>query len=156
MLLLRKLLPWHVNTGKRVVKSPKLYVRDSGIVHELLGIGDMETLLGHPIVGASWEGFVIENLLACAPPRTEAYFYRTSVGAEIDLILKFRNSKSWAIKIKRGLSPTLSQGFYSAINDVKPDKTFVIFGGDDRFRLKPEIEAISLPRLQQELLDYDV
>ncbi len=154
MLLLRRLPPWHANVGKRLVKSPKLYIRDSGLVHELLGIGDSETLLGHPVVGGSWEGFVIENLLACAPPRTEAYFYRTSAGAEIDLILKFRTGESWAIEIKRGLSPDLSQGFFSALADVKPDKSFVVYGGDDRFKLKPGIEAISLRLLQTALLEF--
>jgi predicted AAA+ superfamily ATPase len=151
MLLLRKLQPWHANVGKRLVKSPKLYIRDSGLLHELLGIGDSETLLGHPVVGGSWEGFVIENLLSCAPPRTEAYFYRTNAGAEIDLILKFRSGEKWAIEIKRGLSPELSRGFYSALEDVMPKKSFVVYGGDDRFKLKQGIEAISLRQLQQEL-----
>jgi uncharacterized protein len=151
MLLLRKLQPWHANVGKRLVKSPKLYIRDSGLLHELLGIGDSETLLGHPVVGGSWEGFVIENLLSCAPPRTEAYFYRTNAGAEIDLILKFRSGEKWAIEIKRGLSPELSRGFYSALEDVKPKRSFVVYGGDDRFKLKQGIEAISLRQLQREL-----
>lgn len=152
MLLLRRLPPWHVNVGKRLVKSPKLYIRDSGLVHELLGIGDSETLLGHPVVGGSWEGFVIENLLACVPPRTEAYFYRTSAGAEIDLILRFRSGESWAIEIKRGLSPNVSAGFFSALADVMPDKSFVVYGGGDRFKLKRGIEAISLRLLQTALL----
>lgn len=151
MLLLRKLQPWHANVGKRLVKSPKLYIRDSGLLHELLGIGDSETLLGHPVVGGSWEGFVIENLLSCAPPRTEAYFYRTNAGAEIDLILKFRSGEKWAIEIKRGLSPELSRGFYSALEDVMPKKSFVVYGGDDRFKLKQGIEAISLRQLQRDL-----
>ncbi len=151
MFLLRKLRPWHTNTGKRIVKSPKLYIRDSGLVHELLGISEIERLLGHPIAGNSWEGFVIENLLACAPPRTEAYFYRTSAGAEIDLILKFRNGESWCIEIKRGLSPVLSAGFYTAVADIKPTKTFIVYGGDDRFLLKPSIEVISISHLQNEL-----
>lgn len=152
MLLLRRLRPWHANTGKRIVKSPKLYIRDSGLVHELLGIGDLETLLGHPVVGGSWEGFVIENLLACAPPRTEAYFYRTSAGAEIDLILKFRTGETWAVEIKRGLSPDVSRGLYVSLEEIKPDKCFVVYGGDDRFRLKPEIEAIGLRLLLTDML----
>lgn len=152
MLLLRKLQPWHANVGKRLVKSPKLYIRDSGLLHELLGIGDHETLLGHPVVGGSWEGFVIENLLTCAPPRTEAYFYRTNAGAEIDLLLKFRTGETWAVEIKRGLSPTLARGFYAACDDVKPSKSFVVYGGDDRFRLKPQVEVIGLRLLQTELL----
>lgn len=152
LFFLRRLKPWHRNTGKRMVKSPRLYIRDSGLVHELLGIGDGEALAGHPVVGASWEGFVIENLLACAPPRTEPSFYRSSSGAEVDLVLTFRDGTRWAIEIKRGLSPVLSPGFYSALEDLKPDKTFVVYGGDERYRLKPNIEAIPLLDLQRELL----
>jgi len=152
LFFLRRLRPWHRNTGKRMVKSPRLYIRDSGLVHELLGIASAEALAGHPVVGASWEGFVIENLLACAPPRTEASFYRTASGAEVDLVLTFRDGKSWAVEIKRGLSPVLSAGFFTALDDLKPDKTFVVYGGDDRYRLKPEVEAISLLDLQRELL----
>lgn len=155
LLLIRKLKPWHANTGKRLVKSPKLYIRDSGLVHELLGIGDLETLAGHPIVGASWEGFVIENLLACAPARSEAYFYRTSAGAEVDLILKFRTGETWAIEIKRGLSPVLNPGFYSAVEDVAADKAFVVYGGEETYRLKPGIEAIGLKSLQAMLLERE-
>ena len=154
MLLLRKLQPWHSNISRRLVKSPKLYIRDSGLVHELLGIGDVETLLGHPVVGGSWEGFVIENLLSCVPARTEAYFYRTSAGAEIDLILKFRTGESWAIEIKRGLSPGLKPSFFSALEDVKPSKSFVVYGGEERFKLKPDVEAISLRLLQAALLEF--
>lgn len=152
LLLIRKLKPWHANTGKRLIKSPKLYIRDSGLVHELLGIDSLETLVGHPIVGASWEGFVIENLLACAPARTEAYFYRTSAGAEVDLVLKFRTGETWAIEIKRGLSPVLKPGFFSAVEDVAADKAFVVYGGEETYRLKPGIEAIGLESLQNALL----
>lgn len=152
LLLVRRLKPWHANTGKRLVKSPKLYIRDSGLVHELLGIGNLEALAGHPVVGSSWEGFVIENLLACAPARTEAYFYRTSAGAEVDLVLKFRNGETWAVEIKRGLSPVLKPGFFSAVADVAPDKAFVIYGGEETYRLKPGIEAIGLKQLQEALL----
>jgi len=152
LLLVRKLKPWHANTGKRLVKSPKLYIRDSGLVHELLGIGTLETLAGHPVVGSSWEGFVIENLLACAPARTEAYFYRTNAGAEVDLVLKFRNGETWAVEIKRGLSPVLKPGFFSAVEDVAPDNAFVVYGGEETYRLKPGIEAIGLKPLQELLL----
>jgi predicted AAA+ superfamily ATPase len=153
LFLLRRLQPWHRNTGKRLVKSPRVYIRDSGLVHELLGIGDAEALAGHPIVGASWEGFVIENLLACAPPRTEASFYRAASGAEVDLVLTFRDGKSWAIEIKRGFSPVLSAGFFSALQDVNPEKSFVVYGGEERYRLRPGVEAIHLCQLQQALLD---
>lgn len=154
LFFLRRLRPWHRNTGKRMVKSSRLYIRDSGLVHELLGIGNNEALAGHPVVGASWEGFVIENLLACAPPRTEASFYRSTSGAKVDLVLTFRNGKSWAIEIKRGLSPVLSTGFFSALEDIKPDRSFVVYGGNDRYQLKPNVEAISLITLQQELLSF--
>jgi len=152
LFFLRRLRPWHRNTGKRMVKSPRLYIRDSGLVHELLGIGSSEALAGHPVVGASWEGFVIENLLACAPPRTEASFYRTTSGEEVDLILTFRDGKSWAVEIKRGLTPVLSSGFFAALQDLKPHKAFVVYGGHERYRLKPKVEAIPLMDLQQELL----
>lgn len=152
LLLVRKLKPWHANTGKRLVKSPKLYIRDSGLVHELLGIGTLETLAGHPVVGSSWEGFVIENLLGCAPARTEACFYRTNAGAEVDLVLKFRNGETWAIEIKRGLCPVLKPGFFSAVEDIAPDKAFVVYGGQETYRLKPGIEVIGLTRLQELLL----
>lgn len=152
LLLLRRLKPWHRNTGKRLVKSPKLYIRDSGIVHELLGISGMDNLLGHPVVGGSWEGFVIENLLSCVPPRTESYFYRTQAGAEVDLVLEFRNGETWVVEIKRGLSPDLSPGFYNSIEDLQPAKSFVVYRGDDRFRINPGVEMISLPLLMETLL----
>ena len=152
LFFLRRLRPWHRNTGKRMVKSPRLYIRDSGLVHELLGISSADALAGHPVVGASWEGFVIENLLGCAPPRTEASFYRSASGAEVDLVLTFRNGKNWAIEIKRGLSPVLSAGFYSALEDIKPDKSLVVYGGDERYQLKPDVEAIPLMELQRELM----
>ena len=152
LFFLRRLRPWHRNTGKRMVKSPRLYIRDSGLLHELLGIGSLEALAGHPVVGGSWEGFVIENLLACVPPRTEASFYRSSGGAEVDLVLTFRDGKTWAVEIKRGLSPALSAGFYSALDDLKPAKSFVVYGGNERYPLKPEVEAIPLNELQRELL----
>lgn len=152
LFLIRKLRPWYVNTGKRIVKSPKIYIRDSGLVHELLGVSHLEGLLGHPVVGNSWEGFVIENLLSCAPPRTEPYFYRTSIGAEVDLLLQFRNGDTWAIEIKRGLSPNLTPGFHSALKDLKPAKAFVVYGGEDRYALGPGIEVIGLAHLQLELM----
>ena len=152
LLLIRTLKPWFKNVGKRLVKSPKVYIRDSGIVHELLGISGLESLLGHPVVGGSWEGFVIENLLALAPPRTDAYFYRTSAGAEVDLVLCFRDQTRWVIEIKRGLSPNITTGFYNALEDLKPDKSFVVYGGDDRFKVGGASEMISLPLLQAELL----
>ncbi|MBM3390537.1 MAG: ATP-binding protein [Betaproteobacteria bacterium] len=147
LLLVRRLSPFHANPGKRLVKSPKVYVRDSGLVHALLGIADHDTLAGHPVVGASWEGFVIENLLAAAPAGTHASFYRTAAGAEIDLLLELPGGKRWAVEIKHGLSPRLGKGFHFARQDLKPGKSFVVYSGDDRYPLGEDTEAIGLREL---------
>ena len=152
LLLVRRLSPWHKNIGKRLVKSPKVYVRDSGITHALLGLGNKEAMLGHPVVGLSWEGFVIENLLAVAPQGSDANFYRASGGAEIDLLLKLPGRKPWAIEIKRNLDPRPRKGFYSACIDVKPEARFVVYPGTERFPVAQDIEAISLEALAREIV----
>ncbi len=142
LLLVRRLQPLHANTGKRLVKSPKIYVRDSGLVHALLGVDDFNTLAGHPVAGASWEGFVIENLLACAPERTVASFYRTSAGAEIDLLLQLPGGGLWAIEIKRGRAPKLDRGFHNARGDLNPARAFVVYFGEERYPIAEGVEAI--------------
>ena len=147
LLLVRRLPSWHANVGKRLVKSPKVYVRDSGLVHALLAVGDKETLLSHPVVGASWEGFVIENLLAVAPEGVEGYFYRTSAGAEIDLVLHFPGGRLWAVEIKRSLSPRPEKGFHFACEDLHPDRRFVVYPGDETFAVGRNIEAVPLPAM---------
>lgn len=147
LLLVRRLSPYHANLGKRLVKSPKVYVRDSGLLHALLDIVDYNELAGHPVVGASWEGFVIENLLAAAPVRTHACFYRTAVGAEIDLLLDFPGGERWAVEIKGGLSPRLERGFHHAREDVKPARSFVVYPGNERYSLGEGVEAIGLRQL---------
>jgi predicted AAA+ superfamily ATPase len=147
LLLVRRLTPFHANTKKRLVKAPKVYVRDTGLLHALLGIETYNDLAGHPVIGASWEGLVIENLLSISPPRTSATFYRTSAGAEIDLILQFPNAKRWAIEMKNSLTPSLERGFYSACDDVRPDRSFVVYPGNDRYPLSNKVEAISLYEL---------
>lgn len=147
LLLVRRLRPFNANLGKRLVKSPKVYVRDSGLVHALLGIADHDALAGHPVVGASWEGFVIENLLATAPAGTRASFYRTAAGAEIDLLLELPGGKRWTVEIKSGLSPRLEKGFHFARQDLKPEKSFVVYSGDDRYPLDEGVEAIGLREL---------
>ncbi|MCY4269240.1 MAG: ATP-binding protein [Gammaproteobacteria bacterium] len=153
LLLLRRLAPLRANIGKRLVKSPKIYVRDSGLLHALLGIEGLDGLLGHPVVGASWEGFVIENLLAAAPSRTLASFYRTARGAEIDLVLEMGGGRGvWAIEIKRSQAAATSKGFAVALDDLQPDRAFVVHGGKDRFPRRNNIEAISLPELARELI----
>ena len=144
LLLVRRLMPWHRNVSKRLVRSPKVYVRDSGIVHALLGLGAKEEILGHPIVGLSWEGFVIESLLSVAPDRTEASFYRASGGAEIDLILTLPGRRPWAVEVKRSLNPRPSKGFHSACQDVEPEAKFVVYPGDERYRVAEDIEALRL------------
>ncbi len=148
LLLVRRLSPYHVNTRKRLVKSPKVYVRDSGLVHALLGISDYEQLAGHPTAGASWEGFVIENLLSAAPDQTQASFYRTSAGAEIDLLLELPGARGrWAVEIKRGLAPRVERGFHSARSDVEPSQSFVVYSGEERYRISEEVEAIGVAEL---------
>ena len=151
LLLVRRLTPWRRNVGKRLVKSPKVYVRDSGIVHALLGLGSKEDVIGHPVVGMSWEGFVIETLLSVAPSRTEANFYRASGGAEIDLILTFPGREPWAIEIKRSLDPRPRRGFHSACEDVRPEAKFVVYPGNERFRIAEDIEAVTVVDLANEV-----
>lgn len=152
LLLVRRLLPYHANTGKRLVKAPKTYVRDSGLLHALLGIEDLHELLGHPVVGASWEGFVIESLLAAAPERTLASFYRTSAGAEVDLLLELGGRHGmWAIEIKRGLAAKIERGFHNALADLEPAKAFVVHSGADRYPLAEKIEAVPVRELAQML-----
>lgn len=147
LLLVRRRQPWHANLGKRLIKAPKVYVRDSGLVHALLMIPDKETLLAHPVIGQSWECFVIENLLAAASEQVTRYFYRTSGGAEIDLLLVWPNGTKWAIEIKRSLSPKIGRGFHSACVDLQPERKFVVYAGSERYRLTGDVEAISLSDL---------
>ena len=145
LLLVRRLPPYRTNIGKRLVKSPKIYVRDSGLTHALLGIPDYNALAGHPVVGASWEGFVIENLLGAAPERMLASFYRTSAGAEIDLLLELPGKNGlWAIEVKLGSSAKPGKGFYNACEDLKPDRAFVVYAGEDRYPIAKNMEAIGL------------
>jgi hypothetical protein len=153
LLLVRRLTPFHANTKKRLVKAPKVYVRDTGLLHALLGIETYNDLAGHPVIGASWEGLVIENLLSISPPRTSATFYRTSAGAEIDLILQFPSAERWAIEMKNSLTPSLERGFYSAWEDVRPDRSFVVYPGKDRYPLNNKVEVISLYELASLVLD---
>jgi predicted AAA+ superfamily ATPase len=151
LLLVRRLLPWHANLGKRLVKSAKVYVRDSGLVHALLSIPDKETLLAHPVLGQSWECFVIENLLNCAGDQVQGYFYRTGGGAEIDLLLSWPDGRLWAVEIKRSLTPKVERGFHAACADLKPERRFVVYPGTERYRLAADIEAVPLLSLVQEV-----
>ena len=150
IMLVRRLSPWFENVGKRLIKSPKTYVRDSGLLHALLGLENYDDVLGHPVAGGSWEGFVIENLLAVAPKATQPFFYRTSAGAEIDLLLRF-GKELWAVEVKRSSAPVLTKGFFHACDDVKPTARFVVHAGQDTFPLRAEVTALPLPDLMTRL-----
>lgn len=151
LLVVRRLPAWHKNIGKRLVKSPKVYVRDTGIAHALLGIRDKEALLGHPVVGQTWESFVIETLIATSPDGSEAHYYRTSNGTEVDLLLTLPNGELWAIEVKRSSAPKIERGFHSACADLKPRKRFVVYSGSERFPLDKATDAISVAELAETL-----
>jgi len=151
LLLVRRLPPWHANEGKRLVKSPKVYVRDTGLVHALLGLRDLEAILGHPVVGASWESFAIETLIGTAPFEVSASFYRTSAGAEIDLLLTLPGSRLWAIEIKRSLSPRVEKGFHIACDDLRPERRLVVYPGREAFPLGSGVEAMPLDVLARDI-----
>lgn len=147
LLLVRRLMPFHRNDGKRLVKSPKVYVRDSGLVHALLGLKTYNDLAGHPVIGYSWEGFVIESLLAVAPERTVPSFYRTAAGAEIDLLLEIPGHGLWAIEVKRSLSGRPEKGFHLACQDLQPDYRFVVNAGLTRYPIGSETTVIGVVEL---------
>ena len=150
LLLVRRLQPWHANVGKRLVKSPKVYLRDSGILHALLQIPNFESLLGNPKLGDSWEGYVIENIVSALPASVHPYFYRTAAGAEIDLVLDFGH-EIWAVEIKKTTAPKLTKGFHIACDDLKPARRIVVYGGDETFQLKEGVTAMPLIQLLGEI-----
>lgn len=154
LMLVRRLQPWHENVGKRLVKSPKVYVRDSGVVHALLGLGRTESLLGHPVVGGSWEGFCIEALLAAAPAGTEPYFYRTSAGAELDLVLRLPAGDIWAIEIKRTTAPKVSRGFHTSAEDIKANRKFLVYAGQQDVPVAKDIRALPLDQATRALSEF--
>ena len=151
LLLVRRLPAWHRNEGKRLVRSPKVYVRDTGLVHALLGLRDKEDVLGHPVAGRTWETMVIETLIAVAPEGTEASFYRSATGAEIDLVLMLPGRRLWAVEIKRSSAPKVEKGFHLACADLKPRKQFLVYPGSERFPVADKTMAIGLPALAGEL-----
>jgi predicted AAA+ superfamily ATPase len=151
LLLIRSLRPWFGNIGKRLVKTPKVYIRDSGLVHALLNLKSMEDLLGHPVVGASWEGYVIENLISCLPIGVTPWFYRTSAGAEIDLVVEKNEKNMYAIEIKRSLSPAVSKGFYLGCEDIGATHRYLVYPGNEKFSIGKNITVIPLLDLMAEL-----
>lgn len=151
LLLVRRLAPWSANVRKRLIRTPKVYLRDTGLLHALLGLGDLDELLGNPIVGSSYEGFVIESLINAAPEGAEAFFYRTVVGAEIDLLLRLPGRRLYAIEVKRSLAPRLKSGFHIACADVAPTHRFVVYPGRERYALGQGVTVVSLPDLCREI-----
>ena len=153
LMLVRRLQPYHANVSKRLIKSPKLFVRDSGIVHALLNIRSINDLLGHPVAGASWEGHVVENLIGAAPKGTDAFFYRTRAGAEIDLLLLLPGQELWAIEVKRSSAPRVPRGFRIATSDIGAARSFIVYPGEETYPLGDRITATPLPALMRRLVE---
>jgi predicted AAA+ superfamily ATPase len=152
LLLVRRLQPWATNTKKRLVRTPKVYVRDSGLLHALLDIRDQETLMGHPVVGASWEGMLIENILGALPASARPTFYRSAAGAELDLVIEFGSKERWAIEIKRSISnPAPSKGFYIGCEDVQATRQIVIYPGEETYSLDPKTDVMPLEGVMRKL-----
>jgi len=151
LLLVRRLEPWHINVKKRLVKSPRYYIRDSGILHRLLGIHRYDALLSNPVLGKSWEGFVLENIHSVLPSRAETYFYRTAAGAEIDLVIIMPSSETWAVEIKHGVAPKIGKHYSQTCDDVGAAHKYILYGGDDEFSVGNDVKIISLARLMAKL-----
>ena len=151
LLLVRRLEPLYGNVKKRLVKSPRTYVRDSGLLHTLLQIPNYESLLGHPIFGKSWEGFVIETIINALPSNAYPFFYRTSAGAEIDLVIEFAPTDYWGVEIKASRTPNLKKGFHLACEDLKVKQKIVVYAGEDTFPCNNNTTIMSLPNFIGEL-----
>ncbi len=144
LYMVRQLQPWSGNTKKRLVKSPKIYLRDSGLLHRLLSISEYDDLLGHPVLGHSWEGFIVENILGHLSDKWRASYYRTAEQTEIDLILEKSSKEVWAVEIKRMSAPKTRIGFHRACEEVKPTRKYVVYAGKERFPLANGTEAIGI------------
>ena len=149
-LMVRRLAPHLPNVGKRLVKSPRIYVRDSGLLHALLGIPDAQALQGHPIAGVSWEGFVIEQIAAALPPDAVLGYYRTAVGAELDLVAQVLG-QTLAFEIKLSSAPKPARGFWQALQDVKPDRTFVVAPVERSYGLAEGVQVVGLADLKAQI-----
>ena len=151
LLLVRRLAPWYANVRKRLVKAPKTYIRDSGICHALLGIPSLDALFGHPVIGGSWEGFIVENILSRTPIGAQTGYYRTAKGAEINLVLDVGAGELWAIEVKWSTAPSVSRGFHSACSDLRPARKFVVHAGTDDYPIGHGIEAVTLESMGRRL-----
>ncbi len=151
LLMVRVLPPWFTNFDKRLVKTHRTYVRDSGILHALLDVHTVDSLLAHPVAGKSWESFVIENLVQSTSGRARPYFYRTNAGAEIDLILEFAAGKCWVFEIKLSSRPSLTRGFHSGANDIQAERRILVFPGKGSFQMRHDVEAMPLLEAMNEV-----
>ena len=151
LLLVRRLPAWSSNVGKRLVKAPKTYLRDSGLCHALLGIESYDSLLAHPVVGGSWEGFVVENILGALPAHARSGYYRTRGGAEVDLVLDLGAGRVWAVEVKRTYAPSVSRGFHVACDDIQPARKYVVHAGRESFPLPHGMEATTLSGIMERL-----
>lgn len=152
LFLLKRVDPWYANVKKRLVKSPRYYVRDSGVLHRLLGIGNFDSLLSNPVLGKSWEGFVVENIHSVLPRLAETYFYRTASGAEIDLVIKMPDGEIWAVEIKHGAAPKIGKHYAATCEDVGATHRYVVYGGKDTFPIGKGIWMLSLQGLMEKLV----
>jgi predicted AAA+ superfamily ATPase len=151
LFLVRKLQPWSVNIGKRLVRTPKIYIRDSGITHTLLKIRNQDDLLGHPVLGGSWEGFIIENLLSVLPDWVIPYYYRTAAGAEIDLVLEINHQTRIAIEIKRSLTPAVSKGFSAGSDDIQATHKYFVYPGKNSYMISSDVKVVPLDEMMKEI-----
>ena len=151
LMLLRRLAPWRANIGKRLVKSPKIYWRDAGMAHALLGIGTQRELLSHVAMGTSWEAFVIAQVAGAAKPDVHPWYFRTAAGAEIDLLLEMAPDRLWAIEIKHNTAPAVSKGFHLACADLKVERRMVVHAGDRVWAGSNGVEYLPVRDLMKEL-----
>ncbi|MFA5806586.1 MAG: DUF4143 domain-containing protein [Melioribacteraceae bacterium] len=149
--IVRQLLPFYPNIKKRIVKSPKVYLRDSGLLHTLFSIGSKEELLGHPVAGHSWEGFAIEQIVNILSKKFNPYFYRTSAGAEVDLVIVKGDKPVLCVEIKLSLSPLPTQGFFNAMNDLNCKEGIIVYPGDDAYSIKHNVKVIPVMKLSNYL-----
>jgi predicted AAA+ superfamily ATPase len=147
--IVRQLQPYHANIKKRLIKSPKAYLRDSGLLLALLRIGTNDNLQGNPALGSAWEGFVIEQAIDILPENTEVYFYRTNAGAEIDFLFFDKKNRPVAVEIKYSLSPSLSRGFWNAWDDLACRKGFVVYPGVEKYPLGKGVYALPVGELSK-------
>ncbi len=145
--IVRLLEPFSANIGKRLIKSPKVYIRDSGLLHTLLGLGDLDHILSNPGAGASWEGFVLEQISAILPEFWQMYYYRTGGGAELDLVLTGPGDRRIGVEIKLSSAPVLSKGFYQSVADLEINQSYVVYPGSERYPLKPGVICLPLAEI---------